>query len=109
MSENNILLFLKELKDSDELMGAIFTKGSCFRLCRILQVIFPEAEALYSETDGHWVTKINQRYFDINGEIQESYILGMDYRKREDCEESAYVPTYSGQCSSYSKYKKTVK
>lgn len=105
----NILNFLKELKYSYHLNGKIYTEGSCFRLYAILKTLFLKAEPYYSDMDGHWVVKIDGSYYDINGEINLEYIENKEYQLIEDKTilASAYVPTYKGQGSSYSKYKKS--
>lgn len=104
----NILEFLKELKYSCHLQEDIFTKGSCFRLYRILKTIYPNAEPYYSHTDGHWITEIDSKFYDINGEIIKEYV---DHKYEKITNKvtlnSAYVPTYKGQSSSYSKYKRS--
>lgn len=99
--------FLQELKSAYYLNGEIFMEGSCFRLYKILKTIFPDAEPYYSQLDGHWITKINGEYYDINGCIDEKYKEFKNY-ELVTCNitlKSAYIPTYKGQSTSYSKYK----
>ena len=108
MDKETILEFLKELKYSYKDMHRVFMEGSCYRLYRILKVVFPTAKALYSEEEGHWITEIDGDYFDINGELSKFFIEHKKFEERNSVTEaSAYVPTYGGQACSYSKYKKT--
>lgn len=109
-STDSIIDFLKELKYSYSEMDKIFLEGSCFRLYSILKTIFEDARPLYSHLDGHWITKIGEKYYDINGEISKEYIETKEYRVITDNKilSSAYVPTYNGQCVGYGKYNKTV-
>lgn len=109
MSKEIILKFLKELKYAYKDMDKIFLEGSCFRLYKILKVVFPNATALYSEIEGHWITEIDGDFYDINGELSKFYVNHKKFEKRNSVTEaSAYIPTYKGQACSYSKYKKTV-
>ena len=106
--KNKIINFLKELKHSYHKNELIYTEGSCFRLYCILKTIYPKAKPLYSNKDGHWITEINNRYYDINGEIEESYIKDKEYEVVTDNTvlSSAYIPTYKRQTSYYNKYKR---
>jgi len=106
MKNKNIIKFLKELKHSYHKNELIYTEGSCFRLYSILKTVFEDALPYYSTLDGHWIIKIDGRYYDINGEIWLEYIINKEYTLIEDeiTLTSAYIPTYKRQCSSYSKY-----
>ena len=108
--EQNIIPFLRELKYSFSEAQKVYTHGSCFRLFKIIQTIYPYANPMYSETDGHWVTEINGRYYDINGEINPAYIEDKKYEVviNPTVIASAYIPTYNGQITSYNKYLKTL-
>lgn len=99
--------FLKELKHSYHKNEIIYTQGSCFRLYSILKTIFPEAVPYYSILEGHWITEIDGKYYDINGEINSEYIADKKFEKVEDSTilSSAYIPTYKRQTTSYNKYK----
>lgn len=72
---------LKKLRDSADIQFKIFTEGSCFRLYEILKVIFPQAEAYWSDLDNHCITKIDKQYYDIGGVIKKSYVKGRSYYK----------------------------
>ena len=99
--------FLKELKHSYHKNEIIYTQGSCFRLYSILKTIFLQATPHYSQIDGHWVTEIDGRFYDINGEVNPGYIADKKYEKEENTTvlTSAYIPTYKRQTTSYNKYK----
>lgn len=105
-----ILDFLKELKYSYHLNAKIYTEGSCFRLYKIFKNIYPQSNPYYSHIEGHWITEIDGKYYDINGEIEKSYVGAKEYYLITDeiILTSAYVPTYKGQCSSYKKYNKAI-
>lgn len=104
---NTVLQFLRELRDSDSRMQKIFLEGSCFRLYCILKTIYPNAEPYYSQVDGHWVTKIDGSFYDINGKLSEEYINHKKYEHETKTVilASAYIPTASNQIgTSYRKY-----
>lgn len=104
-----ILKFLKELKDSYHENEMIYMEGSCFRLYCILKTVFKSASPYYSELDGHWITEIGGKFYDINGEICFDYISAKKYKEVTDkiTLASAYVPTYKRQTTSYRKYETT--
>lgn len=103
----SIINFLKELKHAYHKNEIIYTEGSCFRLYSILKTIFPEAIPCYSHLDGHWITKIDGKYYDINGEINEDFAEQKEYKEITDKTTltSAYIPTYKRQSCWYTKYK----
>lgn len=108
-NKETVLEFLKELKYSYKDMDRVFLEGSCYRLYKILKVVFPMAKALYSDEEGHWITEIDGDYFDINGELSKFFVNHKKFEKKTIVTEaSAYVCTYEGQSSCYKKYKKTV-
>jgi len=102
----NIIQFLKELKHSYHKNEIIYTQGSCFRLYSILKTIFSEAVPYYSHLEGHWITEISGKFYDINGEICSEYVADKKYEKEENTIvlASAYIPTYKRQSTSYNKY-----
>jgi len=76
--------FLKELKSSYHKNEMVYTEGSCFRLHSILKTLFPQAKPLYSILEGHWITEIDSRYYDINGEINADFAQQKEYREVTD-------------------------
>lgn len=106
MEAERIIRFLYELKISYRENEFIYTQGSCFRLFKILSAIYPEAKPYYSHVDGHWITEIQNSFYDINGEINPSYVESNKYEEVTDkiMLASAYIPTYKGQTTPYSKY-----
>lgn len=106
----SLLSFLRELKYSYHLNEQIYTQGSCFRLYKILQSLFLQANPYYSHLDGHWITEIDGKFYDINGEINWEYTEHKEYKLVTDevTLASACVPTYGRQCTGYGKYKETV-
>ncbi len=81
MNNKQIKKFLKELRDSSDIIYDIYTKGSCFRLYSILKTIDNSSEAYWSDTDNHCITKIGACYYDIGGRIKKGYIIDNSYYK----------------------------
>ena len=87
--ENNIQYspsveeFISTIRDSFIGSQQVYTEGSCYHFYLILKTVFPTAEPYY-DLD-HIITKINDKYYDITGEVRYSY--GMN--KYED------FPSYS--------------
>lgn len=71
--------FLEELRESADIQYKIFTEGSCFRLYCILKTVFPEALPYWSDMDGHAITKIDDKFYDIGGEIAVDYVNSNGY------------------------------
>lgn len=71
--------FLKELRESADIQFKIFTEGSCFKLYRILKIVFPKAKAYWSDLDNHCITKVGDEFYDIGGIVKKSYIKGRSY------------------------------
>lgn len=70
------------------MMRQIFTRGGCYRFYLILKDRFPEAEAY--EIQGHCVSKIADRYWDITGALPN----GERYRKMSAATQEAYAACY---------------
>jgi hypothetical protein len=81
---------LKELRDSADIQFEIFTEGSCFRLYKILKIIFPTTKAYWSDMDNHCVSLIDGEYYDIGGIIKKSYIETRNYNKIRNSEMRGY-------------------
>lgn len=69
IKENNILNFIKVIRESFGSSIAVYRFGNCYQFYEILKSIFPEAEAF--ESGGHVFTKINDEFYDIRGKKEE--------------------------------------
>lgn len=100
-----VLELLQEIRGADETIQKIFLNGSCYKLCRILKAVYPSSKALYSHRDGHWITQIENEYYDINGRLKKEYIIEKSYEEHLEYEVSANIPTYTSNIgTSYNKY-----
>lgn len=68
---NKILELITEIRNSNPVMMDIFLLGSCFNFYHILKVVFPESICYYGQVPGHVITKIENRFYDISGEIKD--------------------------------------
>lgn len=62
--------FISTIRDSFIGSQQVYTEGSCYHFYLILKNVFPIAEAYY-DLD-HIITKIDDKYYDITGEIKVS-------------------------------------
>lgn len=60
--------FISTIRDSFIGSQQVYTEGSCYHFYLILKKVFPNAEPFYDED--HIVTKIDDKYYDITGEIR---------------------------------------
>jgi hypothetical protein len=64
----NILRFIQVVRNSFKGAEFCYLNGSCYRFYLILKEVFPEAIAYY---DGdHVITRIDDRYYDITGQVE---------------------------------------
>jgi len=87
--EEQIELFLKELRDSADIIYRIFTSGSCYRLYPIMKTVFPNATAWWSDRDNHCVVEIEGNFYDIGGKLNEDRVKNSYYEIPEE-EHSGY-------------------
>ncbi len=73
---------IKSIRDSFYGANIVYNHGSCAHLYNILKNIFKDAE-MYSNSD-HVITKIGNKYYDIDGEYDEEYIYDNGYMHIED-------------------------
>jgi hypothetical protein len=60
--------FISTIRDSFIGSQQVYTEGSCYHFYLILKSVFPNAEPYY-DLD-HIITKINDKYYDITGEVR---------------------------------------
>lgn len=65
-----ILNFISLVRDSHPLMVEIFTKGSCFNFHLILKQVFSELNPIAYSNGDHVITKIENKFYDITGQVQ---------------------------------------
>jgi len=73
MGKVDVIKFITAMRQSFGGAIAVYTMGNCYQFYEILKVVFPEAIAY--ESGGHVYTKINNKYYDIRGEMTHGYTL----------------------------------
>lgn len=64
----NIDQFIKELRNSDEYISHIYTRGGCYKFHLLLSKMYKNTIPYISCTKNHIITKYRGKYYDINGE-----------------------------------------
>jgi len=67
-----MLRFIKSLRESDEYIRTIFMQGGCYRLHLILKQ-FADCEPAINKDRNHVVSLFKGQYFDITGEAEGEY------------------------------------
>lgn len=62
---------IKALRSTDPYIKDIFTRGGCYRFFLFLKKLFPEAQSYINKDKNHVATLINDRLYDITGEIED--------------------------------------
>lgn len=74
-----VIKFIKIVKDSFRGSSDVYTRGSCYKFFEILKFVFPSAECFYYSK--HILTKINDRFYDINGEVKDRTLGKRKFKK----------------------------
>lgn len=64
----NVESFIAAVRDSFVGSQQVYTEGSCYHFYLILKQVFPNAVPYYDED--HIITKIDDKFYDITGEIR---------------------------------------
>jgi hypothetical protein len=88
---NKVEIFLKQLRESADIIYKIYTDGSCYKLYEILKVFYPDAIPYWSDRDNHCLVKIKDSFYDIGGIINKEWV-----------EEKGYYPIPENQKHGYS-------
>ena len=65
---NQVEKVIAAIRDSFIGSQQVYTEGSCYHFYLILKTIFSDAEPYFDQD--HIVTKIDDRYYDITGEVR---------------------------------------
>ena len=71
-----VLFFIETVRNSFPTAVEIYTNGSRYKFYLILKAVFPHAHAYYNSE--HIITKIQDRYYDITGEVTRSNHLSVN-------------------------------
>ena len=70
---NKVETFIAAVRDSFIGSQQVYTEGSCYHFYLILKEVFPQAECWYDED--HVLTKIDDKFYDITGEVRKDTSL----------------------------------
>jgi len=65
---NKVESFISKVRDSFIGSQQVYTHGSCYHFYLILKEVFSDAEAYYDAD--HIITKIDNKFYDITGEVK---------------------------------------
>lgn len=94
----SILNFLTVVRYSFHDAPLVYTRGGCYGLYQILKVVYPSAVAYFDDAEQeHILTKIEGRYYDINGEYQFRLTERKELKKLSVKDHEHWVTVASGQ------------
>lgn len=79
----DIISYIKILRESFDGAEIAYKNGSCYKFYEILKHTFPESKPFYTGVH-HVVTKINERYYDISGEVFDKENLFIPFNKAKE-------------------------
>ncbi len=66
--------FINKLRESDRYIEVIYTEGSCYQFFKVLKALYPNAKPIKVKWKNtiynHIITEIDNRYYDITGEVK---------------------------------------
>ena len=68
---SSCLLLVNSLRETDNYIESIFTKGGCYQFYLFLKNIYPDAIPFIHKNKDHIVSKIEDKLFDITGIIED--------------------------------------
>lgn len=85
----NIEDFIEKFKqfEQNNVLLDTFTGGFCYWFAVILAERFSGGQILYEPVEGHFVTRIASRYYDIRGDVTEQY-EGKEFYDEQTCVET---------------------
>lgn len=80
--KDKVLKYIKNFKcyDKNDVLVNTFSKGYCYQFAVILKERF-DGVILYDPIEGHFITLINDRLFDITGDVTDKYNINALYTK----------------------------
>ena len=79
MRSTNVESFIAKVRDSFIGSQQVYTEGSCYHFYLILKEVFPNAEPWFD--NDHIVTKIDDKFYDITGEIRKDELDMFKYQR----------------------------
>ncbi len=84
---NEVEKFIKKLKvyEHGQVLDHTFRKGFCYWFAYILEGRFPGAQIVYEPVEGHFLTEIDGRLYDIRGDVTELYSDVKEFYSEDYC------------------------
>ena len=84
--------FIKEFSDFGKQVKKCFTNGNCYYFAEILKTRF-NGEIMYAPIENHFICKIDNNVYDINGEYKpkEKLYRWRDYQRIEPLESKRII------------------
>lgn len=79
MKSANVESFIAKIRDSFIGSQQVYTEGSCYHFYLILKEVFHNAEPWYDNE--HIVTKIDNKFYDITGEVRKDELDMFKYQR----------------------------
>jgi hypothetical protein len=79
-----MLKIIEVIRNSFSNSVDVYTTGRCYQFHLILKSICPYAEPWYDGVVGHVYTKIGEKFYDINGELEDKYTINTLYDLRTE-------------------------
>ena len=84
---NEVEDFIRKFKiyDQNGVLESTFLNGFCYWFAYILAGRFVGAEIYYEPIDGHFITEIDDRLYDIRGDVTDLYPPPRNFYSEEYC------------------------
>lgn len=85
----DVLSFINKFKayEQADVLAKTFLNGFCYWFAVILSERFPGSHIQYEPIEGHFVTEIGGRLYDIRGDVTETYRRSAAWYSEEYCME----------------------
>lgn len=67
--------FIQTIRETDVYIEKIYLNGGCYSFYKVLKVIFPTAIPLINHSKDHIITMIDDKGYDITGQVEGSYSM----------------------------------
>jgi hypothetical protein len=79
IKHRDVIKFIKTIRESFIGSADVYTRGSCYHFYEILRIAFIDVEPYYYSK--HIISKINNRFYDITGEIKDKTLSRRKFKK----------------------------
>lgn len=71
-TDDGVSRFIKRFHDYTD-VDSVFTNGCCYWFAYIIKGRFDEAKIMYDSINNHFGTMINDRVYDVTGDVTDKY------------------------------------